>query len=570
MASNGGNIDSSSLSLQVSTPIPISSAVTSSENTTEVSSKTNFRITFPIPIEMDANWKFEITFPSDIPIISFVEVNGYGVFGGKVNFLPNTTVNLVNNTVVVTNAASTYTTTGLDAIVEFITITNPLSTKITNSFQIFLKTSLDINIASVTTGVTYTASAGTITNMSAVPDATEVGVSTSVLFKFMPTHIIPVSSRLIITLPSETSIVAKDTASCFLSDLTQIQLTATCSVNGRQITIFNPFATDFIQDGTKIITFKINGITMPGTTAPSTAGTFQTCSVQAGTCYDIDKSTQTALLTSTFGTLTSFNVAPLSKIAYDITKYTFTFVPAHDIPVGGKILITLPSELTIPNPTFSGNSCSVIRRLNESRNLLAIGLESSFIWLCTSSTILVDEGFILSSFSAGGTITFDIQGIRNPVSLEATSSFQIKTQTLGSFVIDQITTGRFVIMTSVSPLQSVSLASTSLINGASNNVTFTVNSPSDLINGNILSITFPSQMALPTTLVWVGITNLAPSLTCSNTGQKVDISLIFSADIILLAGNSISVTVQNITNPTTTSPSDDFILLIKNVNGKIF
>lgn len=47
-------------------------------------------------------------------------------------------------------------------------------------------------------------------------------------------------------------------------------------VSGRVITILNPFTADFIQDGTKTIAFRIGDVTMPQTTAPSSAGTFQT------------------------------------------------------------------------------------------------------------------------------------------------------------------------------------------------------------------------------------------------------------------------------------------------------
>ena len=567
LASNGGSIDSALMSLQVSTPALIGSATTSSDNTTEVSEKTNFSITFSIPIEMDADWKFEIKFPSEITISSFTEINGYNLFGGKADLLPNSTVYSANNTVVVTNALSTYTNTNLNARVEFIDITNPLSIKPTDSFEIYLKTDTDFTIASITSGVTYTSTVGSMTDMSATPDGTLVGSSTSILFRFKPAHPIPVSSRLLITLPSETSIVAKDTASCLLSELSQIDSSATWSVSGRTITIFDPFTALFLQDGSKTVQFKIDDITMPGTTAPSSAGTFQSCYLSGGTWYDIDRSTQDSLLTSTVGALTSFNVAPTSLLAYSTTSYTFTLVPARDIPIGGTILITLPPEVTIPNPTFSANSWSVRRLLQSRRDLASSGLESSFSCSCTSSTILINEGFVLSSFAAGGTISFDIEGVRNPVSQEPTSSFSAKTQTSDSFAIDEITTGRLVIMTSVSPLQSVSLSSTSLVNGDTNNLTIEVNSPSDLVNGDILSLTFPSDITLPATVNWVGVTNLDASVSWSTSGNVVRATLDFLSDVILLAGNSFSLTLEGLGNPTTTAPSGNIVVAITNSNG---
>ncbi|CAI2380785.1 unnamed protein product [Moneuplotes crassus] len=573
IAPNGGSIDSASLTLQVSTAAAISSVTPSSTTTTEVYESTNFRLTFPIPLDMDANWKFEITFPSDITISSFTEINGYQLFGGKVNFLPSATIHTSNNTVVVINAMSSYTTTSLSAIVEFVTIQNPLSIKTTGSFAVYLKTSSGANIASITTGITYTATVGSITDMTATPDATTVGVSTSVLFRFKPKHNIPASSKLIVTLPSETSIVAKTSATCTLSDLAHIQSSATCTVTGRVIEISSPFSADFNQDTTKIIAFKIGDITMPSTTAPSSIGTFETCYLTGGTCYSIDKSTQSALLTSTVGALTSFNVAPTSTLAYASTSYTFTLVPANEIPIGGKILITLPSEVTIPNPTYSGNSCSFRRMLNGKRDIASTGLGSSFTCTCTSSTILVEEGFTTSAFSGGGTISFDIKGIRNPVSTEPTSSFAAKTRTSANYDIDEINSGRFVIMTTVSALQSVTLSSSSLVNGAQNNLRMTVNSPSDLLNGYKLVVTFPTQVELPTTVTCQGVdlpsttNDLATTVTCSKSGNSVTVTLQFTTDARLSAGNSFAVLFQNIKNPTSTSPSDNLVTAINNANN---
>jgi hypothetical protein len=158
--------------------------------------------------------------------------------------------------------------------------------------------------------------------------------------------------------------------------------------------------------------------------------------------------------------------------------------------------------VTIPNPTFSGNSCSFARRLNEeSRDLASVGLESTFTCSCTTTTITVNDGFASSSFAAGGTILFDIDGVKNPVSQAPSDSFEVTTKTSGLFDIDELTSGILVVMTSVSPLQTVSILSTSLRNGASNNITFSINSPSDLVNGDIVTIVFPTQITLPSTPV---------------------------------------------------------------------
>jgi hypothetical protein len=243
---------------------------------------------------------------------------------------------------------------------------------------------------------------------------------------------------------------------------------------------------------------------MPGTTAPTSSLTVTSCYLSGSTCYNIDTGSQSGLLTSTVGLLTSVVVTPDSFNAYTSTKYTFTIVAAHSIPVGGMIVVTIPSEVSISNPTYTGNSCSSRRNLNSTqeslgRELASTGLDTSFYCTATSSTITVIDGFQSLAFSAGGTIMFDADGITNPVSLQPSSTFTAQTQTSAGYSIDQLTSGIFVTMLTVSNFQSISLSSSSLVNSASNNLTFTFSSSSGLIDGNILSIVFPSQVTLPGT-----------------------------------------------------------------------
>lgn len=275
-------------------------------------------------------------------------------------------------------------------------------------------------------------------------------------------------------------------------------------------------------------------------------------------------------MTSTVGTLTSATAVPTSFNAYTSTTYNFTIVPANAIPIGGVILITIPSEITISNPTFTANSCSSTRRNLRNkdfmRELASTGLESTFYCNATPTTITVIDGFQSSNFSAGGTISFDIDGILNPRSLQPSSTFTVNTQTSDGFQINQLTSGITVTMTSVSQFNLVSLSSTSLVNSASNNITFTINSPSILIDGDILSITFPSQVTLPSSFTCVGVTNLASSLTCSLSGTVLNITLNFSSSN-LTAGTSFIFTLQSITNPSSTQSTDTFSFSVSSSGG---
>ena len=200
------------------------------------------------------------------------------------------------------------------------------------------------------------------------------------------------------------------------------------------------------------------------------------------------------------------------------------------------------------------------------RELASTGLGSTFYCNATSNTITVVDGFQSSAFAAEGTISFDIDGILNPRSLQPSSTFMVKTQTSDEFLINQLTSDITVTMTSVSQFNLVSISSTSLVNSASNNVTFTINSPSELIDGDILSITFPSQVTLPSSFTFVGMMNLASNLTYNLSGTVLNITLNFSTSP-LTAGTSFIFKLQSITNPSSTQSTDTFSFSVLSSGG---
>ena len=227
LSSDGGSIDSGSLSLQVSTAATISSGTAVADGSNTVSELATIDLTFSIPVPLDIGCIIQITFPSDMQITTtdLTEVNGLGLFGSKTPIPLN--IDTANNIFTVNNACTIYRTTDFDAIIEFINVTSPLSVKPSNSFAISITTSSGDSIASVNSGILYTASEGQISSITATPNVTTVGTVTSVLFSFAPAHKIPVSSQISVTLPTEVSIADRASDNCTLSDLSEIQSNAT-------------------------------------------------------------------------------------------------------------------------------------------------------------------------------------------------------------------------------------------------------------------------------------------------------------------------------------------------------
>jgi hypothetical protein len=213
LSSDGGSIDSSSTTFQATTAAVIASGSAVADGTSIVSEQTTVDLTFSLPLPMNIGCIIKITFPSDMQITTtnLIEVNGFGLFGAKVS-IP-LSIDTANNQFTVSNACDTYKTTDFDAIIEFKTVNSPQSVMPSSSFSISITTSDGYSIASTNSGIIYTASAGSISIITATADDTAVGNSTSVLFSFYPTHKIAISSRIVVTLPSEASITARDSAS---------------------------------------------------------------------------------------------------------------------------------------------------------------------------------------------------------------------------------------------------------------------------------------------------------------------------------------------------------------------
>lgn len=98
-----GTVDSSSTTLQATTPATIASGVITSTNTKIVQTLSVIRATFPSPVPLDAGCLIDVQFPSSMPITTtdLASVRGSGLFGGSKTF--TTIINTGTRTVTITN-----------------------------------------------------------------------------------------------------------------------------------------------------------------------------------------------------------------------------------------------------------------------------------------------------------------------------------------------------------------------------------------------------------------------------------------------------------------------------------
>lgn len=93
-----------------------------------------------------------------------------------------------------------------------------------------------------------------------------------------------------------------------------------------------------------------------------------------------------------------------------------------------------------------------------------------------------------------------ITGLTNPPTTNPSSSFTISTADSSTYLIETVSSGITVTMTSVSPLTSFTVVPLVLVNGAATSYKISVISTCPMSGSYILKATFPSECTVATTL----------------------------------------------------------------------
>ena len=326
--------------------------------------------------------------------------------------------------------------------------------------------------------------------------------------------------------------------------------------------ITDPFFTDYLPTSstTSTIRFAVSNIEMPPTTAPTSTFTYESVLVDSGIDYVIDKSSYTDLISSTAGEINFAAVTPASTLANDLTTYTFNFTNKNDIVQDGKIQVDFPPEIILPSPSTTANSCRAIS-----------GVGTSLVCEATTSSLTINSGFSTGALPRNSLVVFEIDNVRNPVSLEQSSSFTIRTLSDDNFDIDSKSTAITVTMLTNNNITFIEVTPDSLINGALTTMIFNLTSSSPLQNGDYFYVVFPSEVQAPSLpITCSGVTALDNSLVCtkiSTAPEVVQVELNFDSTTSVEANELLTFQMLGCTNPTTTEPSTTFLFFITNANN---
>lgn len=190
-------------------------------------------------------------------------------------------------------------------------------------------------------------------------------------------------------------------------------------------------------------------------------------------------------MTCTFATISGLTIIPSTLSTGVQTTYAFQFTITQRILINSYIEIVFPSEITIPDTTYSAGTCQTVIGLSG-------GISCSFT---TSQTVRLSNGFNTGNFLSG-ILQFTISGIVNPRSMKPTTSFNIYIYDASGYGQYAITTGLITTMTTPSDFRSISISSGSVNNGATTNYTFSITLSNVIVNGDYIRVTIPSEIGL--------------------------------------------------------------------------
>ena len=205
--SNDGLINTGTTTIRVTDSAAVYDTTMESNDTTTVQELAVFRIQFFVPVPLNTGCILDVVFPDDFQLSAsnLTNVQGIGLFGGSRALTGS--VNTGNNTYTISNGCTSYVSQDQLGIMDFSFVENPFTIKETESVSIFVKDSSQFSIAEITTGVTYSATEGTIYNVTLTPEVTTVSAETAITVTFLPEHeLTATDTEISITLPDVVSI----------------------------------------------------------------------------------------------------------------------------------------------------------------------------------------------------------------------------------------------------------------------------------------------------------------------------------------------------------------------------
>ena len=404
--------------------------------------------------------------------------------------------------------------------------------------------------------VTYSSLPGNLLSMKYTAVSTEINKKTTYTVSFQNSNLIPPGSYIKLIFPEQMSITNFDASTC-KNIISGISLNSQCSVINNSVLWINNCCSSGIPSNT-LISFSIQNITNPTMVFKNIGISIASLSSDN---YYIDKST--LYLYFSEGDFSLITIVPSSFKVWELSTYNITLILRNSLPIDSKILITFPVDVNIEEPVLTMQGCSYIDSLSN-----------IFKGICTLNSDLVSISILNfntnKTIPSGTQISIKLPFIRNPRSLQITSSFSILTMTNDNLNIDKNYNPQNISMMYAAQTQNVLIIPESLIVGSLTNYEMTILPKSKIISGDMLVLTFPLEIRITSTLNIIGLNNIRYNLqynlsNINTNNQMIIVSLEFDSSFIL--NNCFILSIQNLINPGSLKPSNPIILKIQDKLG---
>ena len=406
-------------------------------------------------------------------------------------------------------------------------VTNPITTATSSSFTITTCTnsSLLYFIDSLSTGITFTAIAASLTSVVVTPASNVTGSVTTYNFKITTTTIISTGGYLTILFPTGVSIFSPSDAKNVCVKVQGFNSNNfSCLVTSNNITVVSAFASGSFAPG--ILEFNIGYVLNPSSTKP--VQSFSVTTYDSGG-YAIDQSSSNIAVTvTTPNTLISASISIGSYVNGALTVYTFSINPRNTTPVNCLIIITPPSTVVFPSIPI----CTGIVLISSITCTISGGTNLSVLLALTSAATYTS------------TISFSVANVQNPPSTQPTNSFFVNTYTVDSYAIDTLQSGITVTTTTSGSLTSIQIAPGSTLIGTATSYTITYIPINIHPIGTTLTITVPSSFVIGT----ITCSSSVLSITCTNVNNVITTS---GFKIAISSTGTVIITISGLTNPST-------------------
>lgn len=510
-------------------PIIIASPTTINEETAYTLS---FSCSNPIPLGAI----IIVDFPSDLTVNESITSAVQRIFG----LSSAISYSVSGNSITLANGFTSYLLENSSIIFSVVNVLNPSSTKPTSVIKISLNTSSGslVCAAGDNPALKVTATAGSLNNVSIVPEVATINAKTIYSFSFESADPLPIGAGIKITLPPDMSVEESARKKCvYIFPTSVLSQNSQCQSGGSSYIYLTQGFTTGYSSG--IISFQIENVINPMTPAITDSIVIET---YTDSSFEYLIGTDSSLsIQASSGSLSSVMILPKTLVTGEDVNYMFIIFTSNTIPIKGHIFIQFPPEI-------------VILKLNA-KCLNLSGFESTFTCTLTGSSITITRGFETGSFSPGS-LSFSVDSVMNPSTTKTSSSFKIYTYSYG-YIIDSMITGLTITSETPHPLISASISSSSSFVGEYADFTFSMTPFNPFYNNGAIIITSPSEITFPQAPNCV-VGTVISSITCSLLDDRtLKAAVTLNSDY---TGSNFHFVVKNIQNPKTTRETSSFTL----------